>query len=103
MKLAVTVLNGASGTSPPTNIGVRFGNRDEVCGGMIVTGRRGAVPYRKTDILVIKVWFAVVVDNGQSRTPVPTNKVFVSPIEVRFAVGVCIPLPSPSPSVPPLP
>ena len=47
-------------------------------------GRRGAVPYRKTDILVIKVWFAVAVDNGQSRTPVPTNKVFVSPIEVTF-------------------
>ena len=32
--------------------------------------------------------FAVVAHNGQSRTPVPTNKVFVSVIEVRLAVIV---------------
>ena len=35
-------------------------------------------------------------ENGQSRTPVPTNKMFVSAIEMKFAVSVCILLPSPS-------
>ena len=38
---------------------------------------------------IARVRFAVVVHNGQSRTPVPTNKMFVSPIEVGLAVGVC--------------
>ena len=32
--------------------------------------------------------FAVIVHNGQSRTPVPTNKMFVSHIEVKLAIGV---------------
>ena len=35
-----------------------------------------------------RVWFAVIAHNGQSRTPVPTNKMFVSAIEMKFAVGV---------------
>ena len=55
VRFAIIVLNGASGTSPPTDVGVRFGNRDEVCGGMIVTGRRGAVPYRDLFVSDIEV------------------------------------------------
>ena len=56
---------------------------------VFVKGRRGAVPYRKPDISVIKVWFAVIVCNGAPGTSPPTNKMFVSAIEVGFAVGVC--------------
>ena len=56
-----------------------------------VKGRRGAVPYRETVISVIGVWFAVIVDNGESRTPVPTNKVFVSVIEVRCIIAFSTP------------
>ena len=48
--------------------------------------------------LVIEVKFAVIVDNGQSRTPVPTNKVFVLAIEMKFAVGVVTGGASPSPT-----
>ena len=39
-------------------------------------------------VFAMEVRFAVVAHNGQSRTPVPTNKMFVSPIEVRFAIIV---------------
>ena len=37
---------------------------------------------------IVKTRFAVGAHNGQSRTPVPTNKMFVSHIEVKLAIGV---------------
>ena len=40
-------------------------------------------------VFAMEVRFAVVAHNGQSRTPVPTNKAFVLAIEMKFAVGVC--------------
>ena len=81
------VCKGRSKPLPYPKI-VCFGDRGEVCGNRFKRGVEDVAPYRKTDILVIKVWFAVVAHNGQSRTPVPTNKVFVSVIEVRLAVTV---------------
>ena len=61
-------------------------------------GRSKPLPYQNLFVSVIDVRFAVVAHNGQSRTPVPTNKVFVSPIEVGSALIVRTGGASPSPT-----
>ena len=64
---------------------------------IVCNGGSEPPPYKLAFVSAIEVRFAVVAHNGQSRTPVPTNKMFVLAIEVRFAVIVCNGAPGTSP------